>query len=85
MGGCRNRDQVLAWYRRGPAADVRATVTETVVGATTIMVGLSVSGRGEVGDDGPPGTRRQVLTVRDGLVADIRGFEDREAAETRMH
>ena len=29
--GCRNRDQVLAWYRRGRAKGVRANVTETVV------------------------------------------------------
>jgi hypothetical protein len=40
--GCRNRDQVLAWYRRGRAKGVRADVIETVVRNDKILVGLSV-------------------------------------------
>jgi ketosteroid isomerase-like protein len=78
---CRTRDQVLAWYRRGRARGVRARVTETEVGVDRILVGLEVEL--ESGDDAP--TRRwQVLTVRNGRIVDIRGFEDRETAAARM-
>jgi ketosteroid isomerase-like protein len=77
---CQNRRQVLAWYRAGREAGTRARVTETVVAGDRILVGLRVfrteadSGAGDESD------RWQVLTVRDGLVADIRGFDNREEA-----
>jgi hypothetical protein len=74
--GCKNRNQVLAWYQRGREAGVRARVTETVVCGDRILVGLEVTGR-ESGD----GERRwQVLSVRDGLVVDIAGYDDRDQA-----
>jgi len=79
--GCRNRDQVLAWYRRGRARGVRAKVTETEVGVDGILVGLEVGLEG--GDDAPV-ERWQVLTVRRGKIVDIRGFEDRQTARARM-
>jgi ketosteroid isomerase-like protein len=77
---CQNRAQVLAWYRNGRADGIRAHVTETIVGADKILVGLRVSG-GEAAVTADADTQRwQVLTVRDGLVADIRGFDDRDEA-----
>jgi ketosteroid isomerase-like protein len=79
--GCKNRDQVLAWYRRGRARGVRARVTETEVGVDRILVGLEVGLEG--GDDAPV-RRWQVLTVRNGRIVDIRGFENRETALARM-
>ena len=79
--GCRNRDQVLAWYRRGRAPGMRARVTETEVGGDRILVGLEVVGRDATG---APVQRWQVLTVPDGRIVDIRGFEDRATALARM-
>ena len=82
--GCRNRDQVLAWYRRGRARGVRAVVTETSVFGDQILVGLTVFDRRSPSESGGPTERWQILTVRDGLVADIRGIENRTEAMSRM-
>ncbi len=79
---CRNRDQVLAWYRQGRAKGVRADVIETLVQGDKILVGLMVANQ-EAADAGSS-PRWQVLSVRDGLVTDIRGFEDRSSALDRM-
>jgi SnoaL-like domain len=74
--GCQNRSQVLSWYQRGHDAGVRAEVTETVVSGDRILVGLRVAGR----DDADDPYRWQVLTVRDGLVVDIAGYDNRTDA-----
>ncbi len=79
--GCRNRHQVLAWYR-GRADGVPAGVTETVVRGNKILVGLVVGPRDVADAGGSP--RWQVLTVSRGLVSDIRGFEDRTSAIASM-
>lgn len=80
-GGCRSRDEVLAWYRRGREAGVRATVTETSVSGDKILVGMVVTGRpSEDGDPEEAQHRWQVLTVKDGRIADIAGFDDRDEA-----
>jgi SnoaL-like domain len=76
--GCRSKSQVLSWYQRGHDAGVRAEVTETIVSGDRVLVGLRVTGRDD--DDEPD--RWQVLTVRDGLVVDIVGYDNRtEAAD----
>jgi ketosteroid isomerase-like protein len=77
---CRNRAQVLAWYRGGRAAGMRARVTETVAAGDKILVGLRVSGTESDPGDAGEVDRWQVLTLRDGMVADIRGFDDRDEA-----
>lgn len=77
---CQNREQVLSWYRRGRESGVRGRVTETVVAGDQILVGLSVTGRQEARDDAEAHDRWQVLTVRDGRVAAIVGFDDRDEA-----
>jgi SnoaL-like domain len=80
-GTCQSREEVLSWYRRGREAGARATVTETSVAGDKILVGLLVTGRPEPGmdpDEAQP--RWQVLTVRDGRVAGIVGFDDRDEA-----
>jgi len=79
---CRNRDQVLTWYRQGRAKGVRADVIETLVQGDRILVALMVGN--EVAADTGGSPRWQVLTVKDGLVTDIRGFEDRASAISRM-
>jgi hypothetical protein len=73
---CSNRKQVLDWYRRGLQAGVRASVTEVAASGSKILIGMDVTGR-----DSP---RWQVLTVRDGRIADIRGFESRTEATARL-
>lgn len=78
---CRNRDQVLAWYQRGRESGVRASVTEVEVLGDRLLVGLTV--RGGQGDDEGGAPRWQVLTVSDGRVVDIVGFDDRAEAVAR--
>jgi ketosteroid isomerase-like protein len=77
---CQSRAQVLAWYRNGREAGTRARVTETVAAGDKILVGLRVSGPSTGAGAGGEFDRWQVLTVRDGMVADIRGFENRDQA-----
>lgn len=77
---CRNREQVLAWYRRGHDSGARAKVTEVVVVGDHLLVGLVVQGTGEARQRGGQATRWQVLTVRDGRTARIVGFEQRSEA-----
>jgi len=80
---CRNRDQVLAWYQRGRESGVRASVTEVVVLGDRLLVGLTVRGRQEEHEDGGAAPRWQVLTVSDGRIVDIVGFDDRAEAVAR--
>ena len=73
--GCQNRNQVLQWYRRSREAGMKADVSDVARHGDRILVTMRVDrGHG-------PEERWQVLTVRDGLVADIRGYEDRFDAE----
>jgi len=80
---CRNRAQVLAWYRRGRDAGVRARVAEVVAHGDKILVGLTVAGRAGADEKaGAESDRWEVLTVGEGQIVDIRGFDDRgEAAD----
>jgi hypothetical protein len=84
LSGCHSRDEVLDWYRRGHASGVRADVVETVVSRDKILVGLKVRSRPGTPESGGELDRWQVLTVVDGRVKDIRGFEDRGAAVAGM-
>jgi hypothetical protein len=82
--GCHNRDQVLAWYRRGRAQGVRADVMETMVRNDKILVGLKVFDGQPSSEPGGQTHRWQILTVKSGLIIDIRGFEERVAAIASM-
>ncbi|HEY3842432.1 MAG TPA: nuclear transport factor 2 family protein [Acidimicrobiales bacterium] len=75
---CRNREQVMTWYQRGWQAGTRARVTEVSVHGDKILVGLMVTREGDYGE------RWQILTVGPGGVTDIRGFEDRASAASRV-
>ncbi len=81
--GCRNRGQVLSWYRAARERGVRATVEEVVVGDGCLLVGLTVATPPADGAEGATTARWQVLTVTDGQVSDIRGFDDRQSAAAR--
>ena len=72
---CRNRRQVLQWYQRGRAEGRRANVTALEVHGESLLVGLRL----ETGEE-----RWQVLRVGPEGVTDIRGYEDRPAAELAL-
>ncbi|HSO96287.1 MAG TPA: nuclear transport factor 2 family protein [Acidimicrobiia bacterium] len=81
---CQDRRQVLDWYARGREAGVRARVTEVVAHGDKILVGLTVTGRlGAESNEGAV-ARWQVLTVAEGLIVDIRAFDDRRDATARV-
>ena len=77
---CRNRDQVLAWYQRGRQAGVRAQVSDVSILDDRLLISLTVRGAPAAEDHGGAALRWQVLTVRDGRIVDIVGFDDREDA-----
>jgi RimJ/RimL family protein N-acetyltransferase/ketosteroid isomerase-like protein len=75
---CRSREEVLAWYRHGRDAGIRARVSEVSVHGDRVLVGLRVAdGRAEAGGGAE---RWQVLTVRGGRVTGITGFGERADA-----
>jgi hypothetical protein len=82
VSGCHNRDEVLAWYQLARESGMRADVVETVVKGDKILVGLSLHPATPSGDGDE--LRWQILTVANGRVKDIRGFEDRDDATSRM-
>jgi len=83
VSGCHNRDQVLAWYQRSRDEGMSARVTEVVAGRDTLLVGLKVAGTTAAVEQGGEAERWQVLTVRGGRIADIRGFDHRDEAAAR--
>ena len=83
QSGCHRRDEALAWYRAARDRGMRAEVTEVSVGTSALLVGLRVFdvAAGQRPADGA--ARFHVMTVRAGLIADIRGFDDRSEAAAR--
>jgi ketosteroid isomerase-like protein len=77
---CRNREQVLTWYGKGREAGVRAQVNDVTVYGDKILVSLVVNGSPAGTERGGEALRWQVLSVRQGRVADIVGFDDRRDA-----
>jgi ketosteroid isomerase-like protein len=76
---CRNSQQILQWYEAGKNMGVRADVTEMVVIDTNIVVGLHRRARPDVASNAQD-VRWQVLSVKDGRIAEIRGYETRHEA-----
>ena len=74
---CQNRQQVLAWYRRGRADGRRAQVVDVRAHHDKVLLAMTVSG----GGDQPAVDRWQVLTVAGGRVTDIRGYDDEDEAK----
>jgi RimJ/RimL family protein N-acetyltransferase/ketosteroid isomerase-like protein len=74
---CRDREQVMTWYRRARDAGARARVTETVVCGDKLLVGLKVTG-GHGPRPGEEADRWQGFTVADGRITAITGFGDRD-------
>ena len=80
---CRNRDEVLAWWRRARARGVRAQVFEVLEVDERIVVGLRITGSQRPDAESDAASRWQVLVVRGGLITDIRGFDERAEALAR--
>jgi hypothetical protein len=80
--GCKNRSQVLAWYERGRAAGVRGSVFDVDIIGDRLLVSMSVRGTENARGRGGAALRFQVLTVRNGKIVDIVGFDDKAAALT---
>ena len=77
---CRNARQILEWYEVARDNGVRADVTELDVVGDRLVVGLKI--RANSGGPANPsdGVRWQVLTVENGRIAEIRGYETRGEA-----
>ena len=77
---CRSRNQVLTWYQRGRESGVRGSVFDVEIHGDRLLVSMTVRGTEDAQERGGTELRYQVLTVRDGLVVDIAGFEDKAEA-----
>ena len=77
---CRNATEILAWYELARENGVRAEITEVKVVKDTIVVGLKILANAHT--KAKVNTRWQVLSVRDGRIAEIRGYERRGEAMT---
>ncbi len=77
---CKNRNQVLAWYQRGRDAGVQGSVYAVEVLGDRLLVSMSVRGTENAVERGGTALRFQVLTVRNGKVVDIVGFDDKTEA-----
>ncbi len=79
---CQNRNQVIAWYEQARKSGRRAQVTEIEVMGDRILVEMLVSDN-RAGQDGGAARRWQVLTVANGRIVDIVGFDERGLAVAR--
>jgi SnoaL-like domain len=77
---CKNRNQVLAWYQRGRDAGVRGSVYDVEVLGDRLLVSMSVRGTENARERGGAALRFQVLTIRNGKVVKIVGFDDKTEA-----
>jgi ketosteroid isomerase-like protein len=77
---CKNRNQVLSWYQRAQEAGVRGSVFEIDVLGDRLLVSLSVQGTEGARERGGTALRFQVLTVRNGRIVEIVGFDDKAEA-----
>jgi hypothetical protein len=77
---CTNRNQVLAWYQRGREAGVTGSVHEIEVLDDRLLVSMTVRGTETAQERGGEALRFQVLTIRNGKVVDIAGFDEKVEA-----
>ena len=82
-GLCKDRTQVLDWYRAVLAEGIEASVRSVEVDRDAVVLGLAVSRRARGARPAPPEPLYQVFTVRDAQIVEIRGYPDRGSALTR--
>jgi ketosteroid isomerase-like protein len=76
---CRSAKEILSWYDVARESGMRAEITRVVVVGDNIVVGLKLIGADSTSTNR---TRWQVLSVDDGRIAEIRGYETRADATT---
>jgi ketosteroid isomerase-like protein len=77
---CKNRNQVLSWYQRAREGGVRGSVFDVDVLGDRLLVSLSVRGTEGARERGGTSLRFQVLTVREGQIVEIVGFDEKAEA-----
>jgi len=77
---CKNRNQALAWYQRGRDAGVRGSVQDVEVLGDRLLVSMTVRGTDGARERGGAALRFQVLTVRNGRIVAIVGFDEKAEA-----
>jgi len=82
-GLCKDRGQVLDWYRAVLAEGIEASVRSVEVDRDAVVLGLAVSRRAQGARPAPPQPLYQVFTVHDAQIVEIRGYPDRASALTR--
>ncbi len=82
-GLCKDRTQVLDWYRAVLAEGIEASVRSVEVDRDAVVLGLTVGRRAQGARPAPPEPLYQVFTVRDAQIVEIRGYPDRDSALTR--
>ena len=82
-GLCRDRAQVLDWYRDLIAEGTTAAVRSVQVDRDAVVLGLAVSRRAVGARPAPPQQLYQVFTVDDARIVEIRGYGDRDSALAR--
>lgn len=82
-GLCKDRAQVLDWYRAVLAEGIVATVRSVEVDRDAVVVGLVVGRPAKGARPAPPQPLYQVFTVRGGQVVEICGYPDRDSALNR--
>ncbi len=82
-GLCKDRSQVLDWYRAVLAEGIEASVRSVEVDRDAVVLGLTVGRRAQGARPAPPQPLYQVFTVRDAQIVEIHGYPDRASALTR--
>jgi len=82
-GLCKDRSQVLDWYRAVLAEGLEASVRSVEVDRDAVVLGLTVGRRAQGARPAPPQPLYQVFTVRDAQIVEIHGYPDRASALTR--
>lgn len=76
---CKSDRDVIRWYKRGFDRGIRGRVIEVSPFGDNVLIGMMVTGN-PAAENGGQVERWQVLAVSEGLVKDIRGYEDRASA-----
>jgi ankyrin repeat protein len=82
-GLCKDRTQVLDWYRAVLAEGIEASVRSVEVDRDAVVLGLAVSRPAQGARPAPPQPLYQVFTVRDAQIVEIHGYPDRASALAR--
>lgn len=84
---CRNRQQVVRWYREARDAGMRGDVQEVTIHGDRLLVALMISrdAASHASHSSHSVMRWQLLTVVDVKVVDIVGFDSRDEALDYQH